>query len=279
MAASDLKSFVHVVSHSHLPRVVAVQCTTSAQWLAWLMKWTPHLGPFLRKRKAKAAVTGRGRSSALALGEQLWRYSTDQVANVMSKSLLRRGRPPTALVLGATGAVGSQILATLLHSSTFPTTTAISRSAPPSHPNLSLHVEPATSKWAPLLSSLSPCPSTAFNAVFPTHAAARGLKAQWKIEHDLCIEIAQAAKVAGVKTYVFVSNAGTRDLLSSFVPYSKMSIGVEDAIKKLDFEHAVILRPGMILGGEKAKAWLLVALFGHLSGLPPIVPDPFGMCA
>ncbi|KAL8797320.1 MAG: hypothetical protein Q9195_000474 [Heterodermia aff. obscurata] len=182
---------------------------------------------------------------------------------------------PTAVVFGPTGAVGSQILTTLLHTPTF-TTTTISRRPPPSHPSLSPLVEPDSSKWAPVLSSLSPTPSTVFNAVGTTRAAAGGLQAQWKIDHDLCIEIAQAAKAAGVKTYVFVSSAGTRGFASSYVPYSKMKVGVEDAIKELGFTQAVILRPGMILGREKAKAPLLEALFGHLNKLGQGVQDRFG---
>ena len=110
-----------------------------------------------------------------------------------------------------------------------------------------------------------------------TRATAGGLEAQWKIDHDLCIETAQAAKAAGVKTYVFVSSAGTRGLLSSYVPYSKMKVGVEDAIKELGFEHAVLLRPGMILGRETAKAPLLEALFRHTSKLGQGVQDRLGM--
>ena len=186
--------------------------------------------------------------------------------------------PPTALVFGPTGAVGSQILATLLHTSTFPTTTTISRRPPSSTPsNLAPLVAADTSKWAPLLSSLSPPPSAVFNAVGTTRASAGGLQEQWKIDHDLCIETAEAAKAAGVKTYVFISSAGTRGLVASYAPYSKMKIGVEDAIAGLGFEHAVILRPGMILGREKSKAPLFEALVGHLSKLGQGVQDRVGM--
>lgn len=70
-----------------------------------------------------------------------------------------------------------------------------------------------------------------------------------------------------MKTYVFVSNAGIRGFLSSYVSYSKMKIGVEDAIKKLDFEHVIILRPGMILGREKTKVAFLENIFANLNKL------------
>lgn len=65
------------------------------------------------------------------------------------------------------------------------------------------------------------------------------------------VELAKAAHAAGVKTFVFISSAGTRGMLSGYVPYSKMKMGVEDTIKGLGFEHAIILRPGLILGDRE----------------------------
>ncbi|KAM3474710.1 hypothetical protein MY5147_004146 [Beauveria neobassiana] len=94
----------------------------------------------------------------------------------------------------------------------------------------------------------------------------------WKIDHDLNIELARAAKAAGAKTFVFISGGGTRGLLSSSVPYSKMKNGVEDAIKELDFEHGIILKPGLILGQREesrtAESWLqsLTSGLGKVSG-------------
>ncbi|PGH14647.1 protein fmp52-2, mitochondrial [Polytolypa hystricis UAMH7299] len=174
----------------------------------------------------------------------------------------------TAAVFGCTGAVGSQILATLLATDTFASIKTISRRLPKAQsPKLSTLEEADVSKWGSMIPSLSPKPSTIFNAVGTTRAAAGGLQNQWKIDHDLCIENAKAAKQAGVKTYVFISSAGTRELFSSYVPYSKMKIGVEDAIKDLNFEHAIILRPGMIIGREKAKAPLLEKVVGNLNRL------------
>lgn len=40
-------------------------------------------------------------------------------------------------------------------------------------------------------------------------------------------------------------------MLSNRVPYSKMKIGVEDAIIEAGFETAVIVRPGMIFGARE----------------------------
>ena len=184
----------------------------------------------------------------------------------------------TAAVFGCTGAVGSQILATLLATDAFSSVKTVSRRLPSAQsPKLQALEEGDTSKWGSMISSLSPKPSVVFNAVGTTRATAGGIQNQWKIDHDLCIDNAKAAKEAGVKTYVFISSGGTRGFLSGYVPYSKMKVGVEDAIKELDFEHAIILRPGMILGREKPKAPLLENIFANLNKLGQGVQDKLGM--
>lgn len=184
----------------------------------------------------------------------------------------------TAAVFGCTGAVGSQILTTLLATDTFSSIKTISRRLPDAQsPKLQALQEADTSKWGGMISSLSPKPTVVFNSVGTTRVAAGGIQNQWKIDHDLCIENAKAAKEAGVKTYVFISSAGTRGFFSGYVPYSKMKIGVEDAIKELDFEQAIILRPGMILGREKPKAPFFESLVGNINKLGQGVQDCLGM--
>ncbi|OQD73565.1 hypothetical protein PENDEC_c014G02445 [Penicillium decumbens] len=183
----------------------------------------------------------------------------------------------TAVVFGCTGAVGSQILATLLATDAASSVKTISRRLPNAQsPKLQALEEKDTSKWGGMIAFLSPKPSVVFNAVGTTRAAAGGIQNQWKIDHDLCIENAKAAKEAGVKTYVFISGAGTRGFLSSYVPYSKMKIGVEDTIKELDFEHAVILRPGMIIGRETSKAPLFEKVVESLNNLGQGLQDKIG---
>ncbi|KAH0219980.1 cytochrome P450, partial [Aureobasidium melanogenum] len=154
----------------------------------------------------------------------------------------------TALIFGPTGAVGSQILATLLSFPTCTSLTTISRRAPQTQTQVSkleIIIEADTARWGPMISTLSPAPSVVFNAVGTTMASAGSIAAQRAIDHDLCIENAKAAKAAGVKTPF------------ALTPYAKMKRGVENAIKELDFENAIILRPGMILGRESPKnKWL-----------------------
>ncbi|KAI7358118.1 Protein fmp52-2 [Hortaea werneckii] len=173
----------------------------------------------------------------------------------------------TAVVFGSTGAVGSQILTTLLSSTTCTSVTTISRRAPAAqHPQHHPIVEPDPGSWGKQIATLSPVPTAAYNAVGTTLGGAGGsIAKQRAIDHDLCIANAQAAKAAGVKTYVYCSSAGTSGALSPFAltPYAQMKRGIEQAIKGLGFENAVILRPGMILGRERPKNKWLEDLFGQ----------------
>jgi uncharacterized protein YbjT (DUF2867 family) len=160
----------------------------------------------------------------------------------------------TTALIGSTGLVGSNILTTLFSTPDVSTVQTISRRAPKfTSPKLDAVLEPDTSLWKSRLAALSPPPTTVFSALGTTRAAAGGIANQWKIDHDLNVELAKEAKTLGVKTFVFISSAGTRGMIGGNAPYSKMKQGVEDTVKELGFDNAVILRPGLILGEREEK--------------------------
>jgi uncharacterized protein YbjT (DUF2867 family) len=162
----------------------------------------------------------------------------------------------SALVIGSTGLVGNEVLKTLIASPAFTTLHTICRRDPKqTSPKLHNVIEADNSKWAASLKALSPPPSAVLAALGTTKSQAGSVEGQWKIDHDLNIELAKAAKEAGVRTYVFVSSAGTRGLLSGFstLPYAKMKVGVEDAVMGMGFDNVVIMRPAMILGEREAQ--------------------------
>lgn len=190
---------------------------------------------------------------------------------------------PSATIFGCTGAIGSNILTTLLADPAFSAITTISRRLPAAatgdekNSKLTATQDANTDNWSPWLSALQPRPDVVFNAVGTTRAAAGGIDKQWPIDHDLPIATAKAAKAAGIGTFVFISSAGTRGLLSKFVPYSKMKIGVEDAVKECEFEQAIILRPGMILGPrETPKAPFFEAAVDGLGSISGALRDRIG---
>lgn len=84
------------------------------------------------------------------------------------------------------------------------------------------------------------------SALGTTRAIAGGFDKQRKIDYDLNLELAKAAKAAGTKDYVLISSSGANS--SSSMGYVKMKGEIEDAVKALDFEHTVIVRPGLLVG-------------------------------
>ncbi|KAL4869027.1 protein fmp52-2, mitochondrial [Aspergillus spectabilis] len=138
-----------------------------------------------------------------------------------------------------TSAIAPKSSPPFLTTQTFINTKTISQGLPDTQsPKLHKIQEPNTSNWPPLITPLCPTPTTLFNALGTSRSAAGGLANQWKIDHDLCIGTAVATKEA----------VG----LGRYLHYSKMKNGVEDVIKVLGFENAVVLRPGLILGAAKA---------------------------
>ncbi|OLN86154.1 Protein fmp-52, mitochondrial [Colletotrichum chlorophyti] len=155
----------------------------------------------------------------------------------------------SAAVIGSTGLVGSHILSNLITSEAFAIVNTISR-RPPKAGGITLKpiIEQDTSAWPPKLAALQPLPTVVISALGTTRAAAGSIAEQWKIDHDLNVELVKAAKTAGVKAFIFISSGGTRGALMNQAPYSKMKNGVEDAIKEAGFDHGIILKPGVILG-------------------------------
>ena len=170
-------------------------------------------------------------------------------------NMAQQGTSSPAAVVGSTGLVGSHILATLLSLEKSTPVHTFTRRAPNSaSPHLETFVNTDTSTWAPALTALPNPPTVVFSALGTTRGQAGSYAAQWKIDHDLNVEMAKAAKAAGAKTFVFCSGAATNGVISSRLPYSQMKNGVEKTIKELDFEHGIILKPGFILGQrEKSR--------------------------
>ncbi|CEL05061.1 hypothetical protein BJX68DRAFT_10203 [Aspergillus pseudodeflectus] len=175
-------------------------------------------------------------------------------------------------LLGSTGMVGTHILNSLLSSSSVSRVDTISRRTPQAaaaaQAKLTTFVSDDTSKWASQLSTLSPTPSIFISSFATTRAAAGGFENQYKIEHDLNVELAKAARDAGTKVYVLISSSGA-STTSNFA-YTKMKGEIEEDIKALGFERTVILRPGLIAGQREesrpleAAARFVAGAFGKL---------------
>jgi len=82
-----------------------------------------------------------------------------------------------------------------------------------------------------------------------TARIAGSFAAQRKIDYDLNLTLATAAKTAGVNTYILISTSGASP--NSKIPYANMEGELDEAVKKLGFEHAVILKPGILIGEKE----------------------------
>ncbi|KXH46829.1 hypothetical protein CSIM01_12654 [Colletotrichum simmondsii] len=147
-----------------------------------------------------------------------------------------------AAVIGSTGLVGSHILENLITSEAFAAVNTISR-RPPKAGGLTLKpvIEQDTSAWPPKLAALQPTPTVVFSALGTTRAAAGSIANQWKIDHDLNVEL--------------------------------------DAIKEAGFDHGIILKPGLILGAReesRAGEGVFQSVVRGLGMLHRGVQDTFG---
>lgn len=157
----------------------------------------------------------------------------------------------TALA-GVTGLVGSNMLKTLLTHPSIHTVSAFSRRSPEvQDPNnrLKLHIDSDSQKWSSDLPRvLTPTPSIFYSALGTTRAQAGGFEAQRKIDLDLNVALAKAAKDAGVRVYVLISSAGVNS--KSYMPYSKMKGELEERITEIGFDKTVFVKPGLIVGSR-----------------------------
>lgn len=155
----------------------------------------------------------------------------------------------TALV-GSTGLVGSSILSTLLALPSISSVHTLSRRQPAaSDPRLHPLTSTDSAQWPSQFSSITPPPSIFLSALGTTKAAAGSIENQRKIDLDLNLSLAKAAKEAGVKVYVLISGGGAN--ANSRLAYVKMKGELEEAVKALEFDHTVIVRPGLILGDRE----------------------------
>jgi uncharacterized protein YbjT (DUF2867 family) len=144
---------------------------------------------------------------------------------------------------------GSYILSTLLSSQKFTNVYAYSRKKlSQSSPKLQTIESPASDTWPSLFPTTGKA-QVFFSALGTTKAQAGSIEAQRKIDLDLNLALAKAAKEAGVATYVLIS--GAMGDSSSRLAFVRMKGELEDAVKALGFTHTIILQPGLIVGDRQ----------------------------
>ena len=180
----------------------------------------------------------------------------------------------TALVIGATGATGKDLVAQLLEDAAFDQIHVfVRRNLSTHHDKLHVHIVDfdEMDEWKDQLQG-----DVLFSALGTTIKKAGSQQAQWKIDYTYQYEVAKAAKANGVATMALVSSAwATAD---SKVFYTRMKGQLEEDIKKLGFRSLSIMCPPSLIRkdtdrlGERLSVSLLQALnkIGLLKSLRPM---------
>lgn len=172
-----------------------------------------------------------------------------------------------AIIIGATGLVGGQLLQELLKDNQFSEVLVLGRrSVNIQHAKLTEHLidfdQP--NAYGHLVQG-----DVLFSCLGTTLKKAGSKERQWKIDYDYQYEMAQAAQKNQVATYVLVSSSGANS--KSKVFYSRMKGELEEAIQKLQFSRLLIFQPSLLLGdreevrkGEKIGEFIGVFLTRYI---------------
>ncbi|WP_237068223.1 oxidoreductase [Microbulbifer guangxiensis] len=168
-----------------------------------------------------------------------------------------------ALIIGASGLVGSHLTDQLVDSPHFKQIVTLAR-RPLSH--TSAKVQNAVVDFdrledsAPLFQA-----DVFFSCLGTTRRQAGSLEAQRRVDVEYQLRAAKLAAQAGVRHYLLVSSSGANP--DSRSAYLKMKGELEQEVMKLPFERISILRPSLLLGerdhlrvGEKLGSWILPAV-------------------
>lgn len=161
----------------------------------------------------------------------------------------------SAIVLGATGLCGGFFLKFANQSTKLSKVYSLTRSKPKidvDEAKCQFILDKDSDNWDQKIANLDDSNiEVLFTALATTRATAGSFDNQYKIDHDLNIKLAKAAKEKGCKTVVVVSSLGANE--NSHFGYTRMKGEIERDLIALNFEKTIILRPGIILGDRGNK--------------------------
>lgn len=147
-----------------------------------------------------------------------------------------------ALVIGATGATGKDLVKQLLNDNEFDEVDIFVRKpVDVQNDKLKVHVVNFENpdEWKDKVKG-----DVAFSCLGTTLKDAGSKEAQRKVDFDYQYQFAKAAKENDVDDYILVSSYGADPTSKIF--YSKMKGELEEAVKQLHFTKITIFKPGML---------------------------------
>ena len=155
-----------------------------------------------------------------------------------------------ALIIGATGATGKDLVTQLLADDTYSQVHCFVRKPLTlTHPKLHTHVVDfeTPEAWADLLRG-----DVAFSCLGTTLAVAGSKEAQWRVDYDYQYNFAEHCCNNGVPTFVLVSAAGAKAQSKLF--YNRMKGQLEDAVKELEFPRLLIFQPSVLIRSNSDRS-------------------------
>ncbi len=155
-----------------------------------------------------------------------------------------------ALIIGATGATGKDLVTLLLNDNAYTEVHCFVRKPLAlTYPKLHAHVVnfETPEAWADLLHG-----DVAFSCLGTTLAIAGSKDAQWRVDYHYQYAFAQQCKANGVPIFVLVSAAGAKAQSKLF--YNRMKGQLEDAVKALGFSSLLIFQPSVLIRSNSDRA-------------------------
>ncbi len=173
----------------------------------------------------------------------------------------------TAIIIGATGLVGSEILNYCLSDKRIKKVKVfVRKSTGISDPKLDEFVVnfDDLNNWRKDLTG-----DVLFSALGTTKKQVGTREAQRLVDYDYQLRVAQTAKINGIKNFVLVSapNANTKSLFA----YTKIKGELERDVMKLSFPKITIIRPGLLMGPRPHSRFVEQNL-GKVLNVFPVIP-------
>lgn len=152
--------------------------------------------------------------------------------------------PTHALLFGATGLIGSQLLGQLLASDRIARVTAVTRRPlSTSHAKLNNVISDMQSDALPGGIGRA---DIAFCCLGTTLKQAGGKEGFYAVDHDLCLRSAQWSRQLGAQHFLVVSAMGAS--ATSPVFYNRVKAETERDLQTLGFPRLTIMQPSLLLG-------------------------------
>ncbi|WP_100407509.1 oxidoreductase [Bacillus solitudinis] len=168
-----------------------------------------------------------------------------------------------ALIVGATGLVGKELITILLNQKEYKKVTALVRKPLGfTHPKL----EEKIIDFDQLDEFVIPFRvDDVFSCLGTTIKKAKSQETMYKIDVTYSLAIAKLTKKVGAKQFLFISSPYANSKSSVF--YTRMKGKLEEEVRKIDFDSISIFRPSLLLGkrqefrlGEKMAEGVFSAL-------------------